>query len=153
MTSEQAIAIKKYCEGVYPSMKRDTELDLVWFDQLKGEEYHGTMQSLKNWIKKGNKFPPSIPELISGYELVINEHHALVLKTMEEDGYFNDPFDTEKEIAEFNKKNRIKKARLYISQGYPKETIPNWFKQDYLKYDEKLKQEYERILRNVELLN
>jgi hypothetical protein len=147
MTEVQVISIKKYCEAIYPMMKNDSDgdSDLVWYDQLKDEEYHGTMQALKNWIKKGNKFPPSIPELIFGYDYAVLEHQAEVIRMMDYDKYFDDPKGTDEEIAAFNKKNRIRRAKMYCSIDYPKERIPEWFKKDYLKYDERLKAEYIKI--------
>jgi hypothetical protein len=142
MTDEQVVAIKKYVEGAYPMMKSNDDSDLVWFDLLQDQEYYGILQSIKNYIRAGNKFPPTVSEIIKGYSLIIMEFNDEVLRLMDEDGFFNDPPGGEIEVALWNKQNRKRKALVWMSRDYPKENIPRWFKEEYQKYEQMIKQKY-----------
>ncbi len=142
MKDEQVVAIKKYVEGAYPMMKSNDDADLVWFDLLQDEEYYGILQSVKNYIRAGNKFPPGVSEIISGYSLIISGFADDVLKLMDDDGYFEDKEGLDSEISDWNRSNRKTKAFIWMSTSFPKETIPNWFKQDYKRYESKIKAKY-----------
>lgn len=80
MNEKQALAIKQYCEGAYPNMKKDDSTDLVWIDMLQSYDFNGIMQSVKKHIYSGNKFAPSLAELIKGYELILNENNERLVE-------------------------------------------------------------------------
>lgn len=124
-------------------MKDDDESsDAVWFDMLRNEDYQGIMLALKSYIRAGNKYPPSIGELLKGYDNQILEFNNAVLETMERDGYFADSEVTDPEVARFNYENRKRKAMMWASRDYPKEHIPEWFLKDYKSYEERVKSLY-----------
>ena len=80
MDNSQALTIKAYCEGAYPNMKKDDTYDVVWFDMLKDYQYQGIMQSVKKYIMAGNKFPPTIAELIQGYETLLTDQNEKLVE-------------------------------------------------------------------------
>jgi hypothetical protein len=132
MTELEIISIKKYVKGAYPNMK-DTEIsNIVWIDLLQDEEYYGILQSVKNYIKDGNKFPPTVGEVIKGYNLIINKFRDDILNKMEDDGVFDDPDSTDIEIAMWNKKNRKRKTLIW-SANLSK--APEWFVKIYKSYE------------------
>lgn len=145
MTVEQVITIRKYIDGAYPQLRQRTkeeieDTDTVWFDLLKGEDFHLAMQAVKNYIRNGNNFPPSISSVLEGCKAVILKYNNRVLETMEADGYFDDPENADAETSKWNKDNRKRKAQVWVSKGYPKEQIPDWFKKDYQRYEATVKQ-------------
>lgn len=140
MTVEQVLSIKKYVEGAYQTVKSDIDNDLVWIDMLKNEEYYGILESAKKYIRAGNKFPPTIGELIQGYEIVIDEFNKIVFDTMADDGYFVDRVSKDKEVREWNTHKRTKQTKIWLSKNYPKEYIPQWFLDDWQKYASEVKQ-------------
>jgi hypothetical protein len=140
MTREQVLSIKKYVEGAYQTVKNDIDNDLVWIDMLKGEEYYGILESAKKYIRAGNKFAPTIGELIQGYEIVIDEFNKIVFDTMADDGYFVDRVSKEQEVRDWNTQKRTKQTKIWLSKNYPKEYIPQWFLDDWRKYASEVKQ-------------
>jgi uncharacterized protein YciI len=140
MTTEQVITIKKYVEGAYSTLKTETDNDLVWIDMLKDQEYYGILESAKKYIRSGNKFPPTIGELIKGYEIVIDEFNKIVFEMMADDGYFVDRVSKEKEVRDWNTEKRTKQTKIWLSKNYPKEYIPEWFLSDWKKYANDVKQ-------------
>ena len=140
MTIEQVLSIKKYVEGAYQTVKNDVDNDLVWIDMLKGEEYYGILESAKKYIRAGNKFAPTIGELIQGYEIVIDEFNKIVFDTMADDGYFVDRVSKEQEVRDWNTQKRTKQTKIWLSKSYPKEYIPQWFLDDWRKYASEVKQ-------------
>jgi len=140
MTREQVLSIKKYVEGAYQTVKSDIDNDLVWIDMLKNEEYYGILESAKKYIRAGNKFPPTIGELIQGYEIVIDEFNKIVFDMMADDGYFVDRVSKDQEVREWNTQKRTKQTKIWLSKNYPKEYIPQWFLDDWQKYASEVKQ-------------
>ena len=140
MTREQVLSIKKYVEGAYQTVKNDIDNDLVWIDMLKGEEYYGILESAKKYIRAGNKFAPTIGELIQGYEIVIDEFNKIVFDMMVDDGYFVDRVSKDQEVREWNTQKRTKQTKIWLSKNYPKEYIPQWFLDDWRKYASEVKQ-------------
>ena len=98
MTNNQIIQIKEYVRGAFPNMKDNDFADVVWFDLLKDEEFYGILQSVKNFVRDGSKFPPTVGEIIKGYELIVRDFSDSILREMEEDGYFDDVKKTNDEI-------------------------------------------------------
>ena len=145
MTVEQVITLRKYVDGAYPQLRQRSkeeieDTDTVWFDLLKDEDYYLAMQSVKNYIRSGNPYPPGISNVIDGCKTVILQYNNRVLEAMEADGYFDDVKSESAEVSKWNKDNRIRKARAYVSEGYPKERIPEWFRRDYQRYETGVKQ-------------
>ena len=140
MTREQVLSIKKYVEGAYQTVKSDIDNDLVWIDMLKNEEYYGILESAKKYIRAGNKFPPTIGELIQGYEIVIDEFNKIVFDMMADDGYFVDRVSKDQEVRDWNTQKRTKQTKIWLSKNYPKEYIPQWFLDDWRKYASEVKQ-------------
>ena len=140
MTREQVLSIKKYVEGAYQTVKNDIDNDLVWIDMLKNEEYYGILESAKKYIRAGNKFAPTIGELIQGYEIVIDEFNKIVFDMMVDDGYFVDRVSKDQEVREWNTQKRTKQTKIWLSKNYPKEYIPQWFLDDWRKYASEVKQ-------------
>ena len=124
MTKEEVLAIRKYAEGAYPQMKSEQGFDAVWFDILADYSFNGIMQSLKERIKSGNKYPPSIAELIGGYKDIITAHDALFVKWLESTGYFDDS-NEDVEIAQMNKRHRREKTETFLQRP---DIMPEWLK-------------------------
>ena len=124
MTVQEVMLIKKYAEGAYPQMKQDEGNDLVWIDMFSPYEFLGIKTALQNHIRSGNKFPPTIAELIKGYEVLLDTFHEDILNRMIQDNVF--------EGDEWNKSKNIEKARAWLS--HPMKVMPDWFKTIYLQY-------------------
>jgi hypothetical protein len=139
MTREQVLSIKKYVEGAYQTLKSDIDNDLVWIDMLKDQEYYGILESAKKYIRAGNKFAPTIGDLINGYEIVVDEFNKRVFMAMLVDGYFADKVSEDKEMRDWNTEKRTKQTKIWLSKGYPKEHIPQWFLDDWRKYSNEVK--------------
>lgn len=141
MTVEQVITLRKYIDGAYPQQRQRTreeieDADTVWFDLLKGEDFHLAMQSVKNYIRSGNNFPPSISLILEGCKAVVLQYNNRVLEMMDSDGYFNNTAETDIETRRIRKQ----KAEIWVSNNYPKELIPEWFQRDYQRYERIVKQ-------------
>ena len=128
MTNEQILQVKKYIEGAFPQVKEKVVADLVWFDMMRDEEYYGIMQSVRNYVKKGKPFPPSIGEIINGYELTFESYQDSILNQMDLNGYFG---NDDNEIETWNRKNRKLKAVRWVLKLLP---APDWFIEDYRQY-------------------
>jgi len=140
MTTEQVLSIKKYVEGAYQTLKSNIDNDLVWIDILKDQEYYGILESTKKYIRAGNKFPPTMGELIQGYEIVVDDFNKIVFDMMADDGYFIDRVSENQEIKIWNTEKRTKQTKIWLSKNYPKEHIPQWFLDDWRKYANEVKQ-------------
>ena len=132
MRSEEILNIKKYVEGAYPNLKKDPDADIIWLDMLKDYNYLGVLEAVRNYIKSGNKYPPTLAEIIKGYEVVLDKHQEEVLTRMVNSGMFDDPNGADPEIAAWNKENRIDKARYWMSLEKP--SWPGWFLTEYKKH-------------------
>ena len=128
-----AVAIKFYCEGAYPQMREKNGSDEVWIDMLSTYDYSIMLTATKQYIADGNEYAPSIASLIVAYKKQQERFTDDILQKMEEDGLFNDPSDSESEIALWNKKNRKRKVQMYVMTGI----MPLWFKNIYQRYQSK----------------
>jgi hypothetical protein len=137
MTTQEALTIRKYAEGAYPQLKSNDGSDLVWVDLLAEYGALGIMKVLKDYIKTGNKFPPTVSELINKYQTVIPDFEESVLQLMLESGEFDDQVGHD-EIRLQNRNNRVKKMREWISRGY----MPDCEKATYERYKDMLTQKY-----------
>lgn len=133
MTYEEVVHIRNYIKAAYPQVKDNSEAtDAVWFDMLKDYAYLGILASVKDYIMSGKQYPPTLAEVIKNYETVLDSHQEDILKQMMIDGVFNDPDGSNPAIAEWNKENRIDRARLWMS--LEKSKWPKWFLDIYKKY-------------------
>ncbi|NCC19098.1 MAG: hypothetical protein EOM29_09190 [Bacteroidia bacterium] len=139
MKPAEIVILKEFIKSAYPSYKDESATsDAVWYEMLHDEDYQGAMMAVKKYIREGNKFPPTLAELIKGCEGVVLEFNNAVLQAMDKDGYFSD----DGEYSDWNYENRKRKAMMWISKDYPKESVPEWFTKDYRKYEESIKEQY-----------
>lgn len=134
MTVQEVMLIKKYAEGAYPQLKQDEGNDLVWIDMLSPYELLGIKTTLQNYIRKGNKFPPTIADLISGYEMLLNSFDEDIINRMIQDNVF--------EGDEWNKPKNIEKARAWLSHPLKERVMPDWFREMYLRYKNQFEIQY-----------
>jgi hypothetical protein len=133
MTFEEVVHIRNYVRGAYPQVKDSSEsTDAVWFDMLKDCAYLGILASVKDYIKKGKQYPPTLAEIIKNYEVVLDSHQDDILNQMILDGVFDDPEGTNEDIADWNKENRIDKAKYWMT--LEKWQWPKWFLEIYKNY-------------------
>jgi hypothetical protein len=85
MTTKQVLAIKTYCEGAYPNMKKDSTADLVWIDMLKTYQYEGIMKAVKTYILSGNPYSPTIAVLIQNYGIELTSHNEKLVSMVAEE--------------------------------------------------------------------
>ncbi len=140
MTAQELNQIRAYIKGAYPNFKDDENDDIVWFDLLQGYQYQGIMQALKSYIKSGNRFAPTVAELIKGYETILDDFNSDIIERMTRDGVFDDPYcvemidgrliETEPEVRRWNREKRITKAKNWLQA----KSMPDWFKDKYDSY-------------------
>lgn len=99
-----------------------------YFEFLKKYSLEELNSALKIHIKK-SKFLPTIQEIVELIEDERIKKRKQIIYFMQEKGYFGD--ETE-----------FKKANNYIE----KNVIPNWFKRDYTKYYEAMKNNLEIVI-------
>ncbi len=148
MTVEQVLAIKKYCEGAYPIMKTDDDNDIVWIDMLKEFQYEGMLETVKRYIKTGNKFPPTLADLVFKFDYELNSLDKQIFLEMELNGEFQDK-NQDKDIAAWNEKNKKRTSKFYMV--FPNKS-PEWFSEMYQKYKKDLETLYLGN-KNLEQLN
>lgn len=156
MTLEELTQLRAYIKGAYPASKDEESDDVVWFDILQGYEYLGLLQTVKRYIKAGNRYAPTVAELISGYESILEVFNDDILDKMAKDGVFDDPYciemidgrsiETEPEVRRWNREKRITKAKNWVQA----KSMPAWFKEKYDSY----RTQYRRQLfgNNVKML-
>lgn len=133
MTYEEVVHIRNYVKGAYPQVKDNTEAtDAVWFDMLKDYAYLGILASVKEYIRSGKQYPPTLAEVIKNYEVVLDLHQDDILNQMILDGVFDDPEGAKEDIAEWNKECRIDKVKYWMS--LEKWQWPKWFLDIYKNY-------------------
>ena len=130
MTQEQVVHIRNYVRGAYPQLKDNSEsTDAVWFDMLKDYAYLGILASVKDYIRSGKQFPPTLAEIIKNYEVVLDSHQDSILNQMILDGVFDDPVGVNEVLADWNKECRIDKAKYWMT--LEKWQWPSWFLEIY----------------------
>jgi hypothetical protein len=131
----EVITLREIIKESYPFAKMDNERgDDVWYVLLKDYQFQPMHNSLVSWIKAGNKFPPSIADLIARYDDTVKETATGVIAMMDEDGYFDDPEDASREIAIWNHNQRLRKANMWSQNGKG----PDWFMRDYQTYYDRM---------------
>ena len=139
MTLEELTQLRAYIKGAYPASKDEESDDVVWFDLLHDYDYAGCLQTVKNYIKAGNRFAPTVAELISGYETTLDGFNDDLLERMARDGVFDDldcvevkgrEIETEPEVRRWNRDKRIIKAKIWLQA----KSMPSWFKEKYDSY-------------------
>jgi len=128
-----AVAIKIYCESAYPQMREKKGSDDVWIDMLSSYDYTLMLSATKQYIADGNEYAPSIASLITAYKKQQERFTDTILQQMEDDGIFDDPINSNADVASWNKQNRKRKANEYVLTG----SMPDWFKALYESYQEK----------------
>lgn len=142
MNGQEVVLLRKYAEGAYPQMKQDAGSDAVWTDMLSQYEYFGVMQALKNYIRTGNRFPPTLAELISGYEQVLSSFDADIVEMMAKDGVFDDDITKDPEIKAWNRANREQKTRTWLAHPLRELMWPDWLKDLYGEYQARIRERY-----------
>ena len=140
MTTQELNQLRAYIKGAYPHVKDDEQDDIVWYDLLQGCDYLGVLQTVKSYIRAGNRFAPTVAELISGYESILDVFNDDILDKMAKDGVFDDPYciemidgrliETEPEVRRWNREKRITKAKNWLQA----KSMPAWFKEKYDSY-------------------
>lgn len=131
MSPEQVVAIRTMIKEAWPYAKLDSDTgDEVWFVILQEYKYKPMYDAVIHFIKGGNKFAPSLPELIKLYEEFNQVELSEVVQFMEEKGYFNDPDGSDAETAMWNHQKRLNKTMMFIESG----TVPEWLQRDINKY-------------------
>lgn len=138
MTAEGVIALRTIIKETYPLVKMESqEGDEVWYLLLQEYDFEPMQLALLEYIKSGNKFPPSAADLIRLYEFH-DPKTNLLLEYMDSKGYFNDPRGTRADIAQFNYENRKRKAMWWIKNR----SIPEWLQKDLDKYSIMMQKEW-----------
>ncbi len=127
MTKAETMAIRKYVEGAYNQVKTNNDSDLVWFDMLKDYDYQIMLKNLKDYIKSGNKYAPNLADLIGMYKPELLGENKKIFDLLEQNGFFDDE-SGDKEVAEWNRKNRIRKVTNWLLDIA---SSPSWFKEIY----------------------
>lgn len=127
MNVQEAIAVRVYAEGAYPQLKDKDAAGKVWVDLLTPFEYRGIMKVLKDYIMTGNKYPPTVAELIGAYKVVLSEIDETIVQMMLDAGDFDDPDWANPEVAMWNQKKRIESSREMIRRNI----MPDWFRARY----------------------
>lgn len=121
-----------FCENAYHQLKEKDGGDEVWIEMLKEYQYEVMLSAVKNYIKSGKTYPPSIADLINAYGTEVITIYDGVLDAMEKDGVFNDPEKSDEDLEFWNKDKRRKKAIVWLQSN----NMPEWFRtvlQKYLK--------------------
>lgn len=142
MNIQEVIALRKYAEGAYPQMKSTDTIDAVWLDMLQPYQPLGMMMALKSYIKTGNPYPPGVGELIKGYEKIVSGLDSDIIEKMDKEGIFDDPKETDREIAEWNRANRKSRATAWLSLWNREKVIPSWFWEIYDQYRQRVEYKY-----------
>ena len=130
MTSDKAIVIKMFCENAYHQLKEKNGGDEVWVEMLKEYQYEVMLSAVKNYIKRGNTYPPSIADLINVYNSEVVTIYDDILNAMECDGVFNDPIGCDEEIETINIRHRREKSINWLQSN----VMPDWFREILQKY-------------------
>jgi len=138
VNTDQVLAIKRFAEGAYPQMKNDGGSDAVWIEMLSTYDFGGMMQTLKNHINGGNKYPPSIAELIGGYKNAVSEYDSKFVEWLEKTGKLADAEGTDAEIAALSLRHRKEKAVAIMSHPLRDSIMPGWFAAWYAEYRAKV---------------
>lgn len=142
MEAEQVIMIRAIINESYPYVKMDKqEGDEVWFLMLQDYSYDLMINCLKNYIKNGNKFAPSIAELIELHDKRKESFRHPLVDFMLDKGYFDDVDDKGNkifgEVASWNRDKRVKKHNMWLLE----DRVPSIFKADLEKYQKMMQQE------------
>jgi hypothetical protein len=122
MTTQEVMTIRKYAEGAFPQLKSNDGSDMVWVDLLAPFGYLGIMKVLREYILMGNKFPPTVGELISKYQTVLPPIEEAIVQLMLEHGEFDDS-NGDDDIRLWNRQKRLANMREWISRDYIPESI------------------------------
>lgn len=142
MKAEQVIMIRAIVNESYPYVKMDKEEgDEVWFLMLQDYNYELIQKSLIEYIKNGNKFAPSIADLIRLHDAKKENFRHPLIEFMFDKGYFDDiDGDGNKiynELASWNRDKRVKKHNMWLLE----DRMPPIFKDDIEKYRKMMEQE------------
>ena len=142
MEAEQVIMIRAIINESYPYVKMDkAEGDEVWFLMLQDYSYEIIISVLKGYIKNGNKFAPSIAELIKLHDQRKESFRHPLVDFMLDQGYFDDrDKDGNKlygELPSFNRDNRVRKHNMWLLE----DRVPEVFKKDLEKYRKLMEKE------------
>jgi len=142
MKAEQVIMIRAIINESYPYVKMDKEEgDEVWFLMLQDYNYKIIQQALIDYIKNGNKFAPSIAELIKLHDKKKESFRHPLVEFMLGKGYFNDRDADGKtihsELASWNRDNRVRKHNMWLLE----DRVPTIFQADLDKYRKMMQQE------------
>ncbi len=119
MTPKEALQIKTVIEAAYPNVKPSKESDLVYISIFQDYDVQPMLAAAKEHIK-ACAFPPTIADLLRRYDNVqVNQNHAII-SIMQAQGYFHSD-------------EEIRKASQWITRGI----IPDWFKRDMARYNQK----------------
>ncbi len=148
MNAKEILLIKDYLKGAYPILKDSDNSNTVWADMLSGYEYLGVLQALKNHIRSGNKYAPTIAELISGYELILDGFNSDIIDKMTRAREFDDQESVklhdgrviaiDPEVSAWNRNNRIEKAKNWLALGI----MPDWFRTKFEQYKKVITERY-----------
>lgn len=142
MKAQQVIMLRAIINESYPYVKMDKEEgDEIWFLMLQDYNYELMQKSLLDYIKDGNKFAPSIADLIKLHDHKKSTFRHPVVEFMLDKGYFNDRDGEGKtiysDLASWNRDNRVKKHNMWVLEG----RLPDIFKEDFEKYKEMMHQD------------
>jgi len=142
MNLQDIIALRKYAEGAYPQMKLSETSDAVWFDMMASYQLNGMMEALKTYIRSGNTYPPTVADLINGYETIISGFDSDIVEKMAREGVFDDSKGCDSEIADWNRTNRKNKALAWLSSPNRDRFMPLWFATLYDLYRTRVETKY-----------
>lgn len=129
MTKQEFSLIKAYLSGAYSRFDIDPN---VWFDFLKDLNYQIALISVKDYVR-GNKFPPTISDIMTIYYKLFDDFHRLPLDAtiiqMRNAGYFHSPFAEPEQVID----RRMYQANKWLFTGL----APDWFLRDYKQHKNK----------------
>ena len=136
MTENEVLAVKTYAEGAYPQMKSEKASDFVWVDMLSPYDLNTAMVSLQTYIKSGNRFPPTVADIIKGCGEAQKNQDEEFIAYLDNLGMFREAGEDD-EVSRWNKDNREQKARNWLAHPLREKAWPEWFRLLYTAFREK----------------
>lgn len=138
MTIEEVIALRVFINEAYPFAKMDqTEGDVTWHIILQECNAKEMQDVVLLYIRSGQKYPPSVAELISRYEKRVDEIIPEIVSFMMGHRFFDDDDKNDLVMFEWNRKNRIRKASIWVRTNI----MPDWFRVELEKFKNIMKKE------------
>lgn len=141
MTKQEALGLYDFMKSQYGYLSDDKVVKAIWIQQMLEYQFEGMLQGLKNWINRGEKYAPTTGQLIQSYKIKLSAEQEYILELMDDAGEFSDP-SGDADIREWNRRNRMTRARQWISG---ESVMPDWFREKMSQYGIRLPQSRPQI--------